>query len=38
MVEQYGDQLGILAINTVIPDGFELSRSAMQHFEVPEER
>lgn len=38
MVEQHGEQLEILAINTVVPDGYELYRSAMQHFEVPQER
>ncbi len=35
LVEQYGQQLDVLAINTVHPDGQTLYQAAITHFEIP---
>lgn len=38
LMEQYGDQLEIMGINTAHPDGQALYQAAITHFEIPSER
>jgi len=38
ILEQYGDQLKIVAINVTIPDGQELYQTAVDHFQIEDER
>ena len=38
LLEQYGEQLDVLGINTAHPDGQALYQAAITHFEIPPER
>jgi uncharacterized membrane protein/glutaredoxin-related protein len=38
LIEQYGDQLNILAINVGVPEGLELYQNAMQRYNIPQEK
>ncbi len=38
ILEAYGEQVEIIAVNTAHPGGYELYQAALQHFNVPEDR
>jgi uncharacterized membrane protein len=38
ILEVYGEQVEIIAVNTAHPGGYELYQAALQHFNVPEDR